>query len=154
MHWGGRRLLFFTSLLIVETLNVYGFWSWSFIIHCVSLIHLSCTLLLLTLCFVVRRICETRVGEVIFPCPLSTIVVFAHLFVCYYSSPPLVYTKSPNFVSSFLFMFEGVLCKWGKTLKRLLRQLYHLLSKLKTLNCHILLVIVDNSTIYFLNLKP
>jgi hypothetical protein len=140
----GRRLLSLTSLLTVETLNVFGFWSWSFIIHCVSLIHLSCTLLLLTMCFVIRCICETRVGEVIFPCRLSTIVVFIRLLICHYSSTPLVYTKSPNFVSSSLsFLLEGVLCKWGKTLKRLRSQLYHLLFKPKTLNYHILLVVVE-----------
>jgi hypothetical protein len=52
-------------------------------------------------------------------------------------------TKLCFYISSFLFMFEGVLCKWGKTSKRLLKQLYHLFSKLKTLNCHILLVIVE-----------
>jgi hypothetical protein len=86
----GRRLLFLTSLLTVETLNVFGFRSWSFIIHCVSLIHLSYTLWLLTLCFVVRCICETRVGEVNFPCRLSTTIMFTHLFICYYSFIPLV----------------------------------------------------------------
>jgi hypothetical protein len=132
---GGRRLLFLTSLLTVETLNVYGFWSWSFIIHCVSLIHLSCTLLLLTLCFDVRRICETRVGEAIFPCPLSTIVVFAHLFVCYYSYHPLVYTKSPNFVSIFhpFYLCLKVCYASGERPWR---------------------DYLDNSTIYFLNSKP
>jgi hypothetical protein len=50
-------------------------------------------------------------------------------------------TKLCFYISSFLFLLEGVLCKWGKTLERLPRQLYRLFSKLKTLNCHILFVV-------------
>ncbi len=112
--------------------------------HEVSLIHLSCTLLLRMLCFATRHICETKVGEVIFPCLLSTIVVFTHLLICWLFIHSIGFHQTTKLcfnISYFLFILEGVLCKWRKTLKRLPRQLCYLLFKLKTLNYHILLIV-------------
>jgi hypothetical protein len=84
------------------------------------------------------------VGEVIFPCLLSIIVMFTHLLICWLFIHSIGFHQTTKLcfnISSFLFILEGVLCKWGKTLKRLPRQLCYLPFKLKTLNYHILLIV-------------
>jgi len=120
-----RSMLFFTFLLTIKTLNVFGFWSWSFIIHCVSFVlHLAIT----NVVFCCKVHLWNKGGRSNFSLP-----TFDNC--CVHSSTPLVYTKSPNFVSTFHpFHFYLKVCYASG--KRPWRDY------------------LDNSTIYSLNSKP
>ncbi len=143
---GRKRCLFFISLLTTNTLNflVSNHEDSLFIVFhwfiCLAPCCCVCCVLLQ------GTFVKQRWEMSFFPCLLLAIVMFTHLLICWLFIHSIGFhqtTKLCFYISSFLFILKGVLCKWGKTLKRLPRQLCYLLFQLKTLNYHILLIVAN-----------